>query len=93
MPNSVGKTLKNRNILQKWRERDIAESGQSNISDQGIVWDNNGEAQEVEQRRDASHKQRHPQGPTRPPPKDPNSPGSPGEPSDPGKGESEDETP
>ncbi len=93
MPNGVSKTLKDRIILQKWRERDIAESGQSNIPDQGIMWDNKGEAQEAELERGASHKWRHPQGPPRPPPRGPNPPGSPGEPGDSDDGESEDEPP
>ncbi|KAK0430215.1 hypothetical protein EV421DRAFT_1913211 [Armillaria borealis] len=92
-PNGVGKTLKDRAILQKWRERDMAESGQSNIPDQGIVWDNKGEAREADQRRGASRESSHPQEPPRPPPRDPNPPGGPGGPDDSDDGESEDETP
>ncbi len=92
-PNGVGKTLKDRVILQRWRERDIAESGQSNIPDQGITWDNKGETQEAELERDASHEQRHSQGPPRPPPMGPNPPGGPGEPGESDNGESENEPP
>ncbi|PBK86005.1 hypothetical protein ARMGADRAFT_1035977 [Armillaria gallica] len=76
MPNGVSKTLKDRIILQKWRERDIAESGQSNIPDQEIMWDNKGEAQEAELGRDASHEWRHPQRPPRPLPREPNPQGN-----------------
>ncbi len=93
MPNSVGKTLKDRVILQRWRERDIVESGQSNISNQGITWDNKGKAQEAELERDASHEWRHPQEPPRPLPRGPNPPGGPGEPGESDNGESEDELP
>ncbi len=77
MPSGVGRTMKDGMILQKWREKDLAESGQSNIPDQGIVWDNQGRAREVSHREGAPHDQGHSMGPSQPPPRNPGGPGGP----------------
>lgn len=51
----IGRTLKDRAILQKWRERDIAESGQTHIPDQGIRWDNQGQPYDVDSQLQQGH--------------------------------------
>ncbi|KAK0445057.1 uncharacterized protein EV420DRAFT_1484480 [Desarmillaria tabescens] len=39
----IGKTLKDRAILQRWREKNITESGRTHIPDQAVNWDNQGQ--------------------------------------------------